>query len=263
MRSSHGCRCDVCPRYHRRATRCCDRCTRTCTYGKRLRRRAERTRTHAVATNGIGLALRAGATLLKTVRKHPELVPPLVSFLSTFKTTALALMRVISKGLTPMSQYPRPTEAAMAAAAKWWADKLRGDITQDASLDDGQPLGLNIAAKITLITNMARQAARDDGQFSPAQITRFEEQLVRALRVGGPRSYQLHTDYDPWYLLREVATEVLGSDLTGAFPFRTTMELRGDFVRVREGATGTWVTIHGTVDPVASAPAAQPDKDAP
>ena len=115
-------------------------------------------------------------------------------------------------------------------AAKWWADHLRGN----ARLDNGDR---SETGAMTLVLATILQAKEKEKQ-SAEQIDRFEAELTKVLLKEKGNYVTVGVDYDPDYLLC-VAAELAELPLGGAtLPWKTTMWIEDDSVKVRLGYQG-------------------------
>lgn len=99
------------------------------------------------------------------------------------------------------------------AAAKWWADRLRGN----AKLDNADPS--EIGAMTFMMGNIIQARAAEKRTLEQIQI--FEDSLYK--RLLDYDDYWLGIDYHPWKIFIESAEEA-GFQLSGCcLPWKTSM----------------------------------------
>lgn len=112
----------------------------------------------------------------------------------------------------------------IAAAAKWWASRLRGPVQFDNGATDRANLMARGMASILSVGNPA---------LSDTEIDRFEAALIADLEAGAWR-HAIMVDYHPCQILHRAA-QAAGIDVEYRLPWKTTMWIRPGRVEVCEG----------------------------
>lgn len=125
-------------------------------------------------------------------------------------------------------------------AAKWWGDKLRNVGLGSFNNGDDSPIG-------GMVMVMATALAIDE-KPSGSNIDIFEKRLSEAIKENMERTtyMQLTCDYNPCSMLYDIANELNIS--TSCFPWKTTMEIIQDRVRVSCGYGAKFKTIYPKED---------------
>jgi len=125
------------------------------------------------------------------------------------------------------------TEKQAKAAAKWWADQLRGV----APLDNGDASETGTMTYVLAAMLQDVEKAKQDG----AGIDRFEAELAGIIMTQQPR--QIGVDYHPDYCLAQAAAAA-GLPLgMSTLPWKTQMIFEGDAVKVACGYGANFIEI--------------------
>lgn len=124
-------------------------------------------------------------------------------------------------------------EQTAQKAAKWWADQLRGN----AKLDNGDdsPQGGMVAAMAMLLQSKEKTRVSDEA------IDKFEQELAKILIEKNTR--YLGVDYHPDHILSEAADRACLPLGMTTLPWKTSMYIDNDEVRVSCGYGAPSVTL--------------------